>query len=124
MSNNLSSKHKEVFIFISTGRDYTETFIVAVLVNWSFIINFNFQSYHVQKSLSDDSSIYSFCWQKPFWPQNPNRDHLYRVHPIVEFLFDKFKSVYVPSKFVSIDEKLLLWKDQLIFKQHIPNKIR
>ena len=33
---------KEVFIFISTGRDYTETFIVAVLVNWCFIANFSF----------------------------------------------------------------------------------
>lgn len=52
---NLSNGHKEVFILVSTDRDYTEAFIVAILVNWSFITSFSFQSYHVQKLLSDDS---------------------------------------------------------------------
>ena len=61
-----------------------------------------------------DNSLYD--------PKDPNRDCLYKVHPIVEFLFNKFKSVYVPSKFISIDEELLLWKGRLIFKQYIPNK--
>ena len=61
-----------------------------------------------------DSSLYD--------PKDPNRDRLYKVRPIVEFLFNKFKSVFVPSKFISINEELLLWKGRLIFKQYIPNK--
>ena len=55
-------------------------------------------------------------------PKDPNRDRLYNVLSIVEFLVKKFKSVYVLSKFISIDEELLLWKGWLIFKQFIPNK--
>ena len=55
-------------------------------------------------------------------PKDPNRDRLYEVRPIVEFVVNKFKSAYVPSKFISIAEELLLWKGRLIFKQYIPNK--
>ena len=61
-----------------------------------------------------DNSLYD--------PKDPNRDRLYKVHPIVEFMVNKFKSVFVPSKFISIDEELSLWKGRLIFKQYIPNK--
>ena len=55
-------------------------------------------------------------------PKDPNRDRLYEVRPIVEFVVNKFKSAYVPSKFISIAEELLLWRGRLIFKQYIPNK--
>ena len=61
-----------------------------------------------------DSSLYDL--------KDPMRDCLYKVRPVVEFLVNKFKSVYVPSKFISIGEELLLWKGRLIFKQYIPNK--
>ena len=56
------------------------------------------------------------------YPRDSNRDRLYKVPPIVEYLVDKFKSVYIPSKYISIDEELLLWRGWLIFKQYIPNK--
>ena len=76
--------------------------------------------------------------QKPqlhlYWSQYPlfkaslfnevmsDHDRLYKVHAVIEYIVDRFKSVYVPDEFVCIDEELLLWKDRLSFKQYIPNK--
>ena len=53
-------------------------------------------------------------------PNEPNRDRLFKVRPIVENLVQKFKTAYMPSQNVSIDE--VLWKGRLQFKQYIPNK--
>ena len=55
-------------------------------------------------------------------PQDPNRDRLFKIHPVLDYLMDKFKSVYTPDKHIAIDEELLLWKERLGFKQYIPNK--
>ena len=41
---------------------------------------------------------------------------------IEEFLVDRFKTVYIPSENISIDEELLLYKGRLSFKQYIPSK--
>ena len=40
----------------------------------------------------------------------------YWVRAVIEYIVDRFKSVYVPNEFVCIDEELLLWKDRLSFK--------
>ena len=53
---------------------------------------------------------------------DPRRDRLYKVRPVVDHLQTVFQSVYKPDKFVAIDESLLLYKGQLIFKQYIPLK--
>ena len=53
---------------------------------------------------------------------SPDRDRLYKIRPMVKELQDRFQSVYTPDKFVAIDESLLLWKGQLVFKQFIPLK--
>ena len=55
-------------------------------------------------------------------PNDPNRDHLCKVRCLVEFLVNKFKTVYVPDQHISIDEELLLWKGNISFKQYIPTK--
>ena len=55
-------------------------------------------------------------------PNDPNRDRLYKVRHLVEFLVNKFKTVYIPDQHISIDEELLLWKGNLSFKQYIPMK--
>lgn len=55
-------------------------------------------------------------------PNDPNRDRLYKVRPLIDHLVSKFKSVYTPSRDISIDEELMLWKGRLHFKQYIPNK--
>lgn len=52
----------------------------------------------------------------------PDRDRLYKIRPLVAHLQDRFKNVYIPDKFVAIDESLLLWKGKLVFKQYIPLK--
>ena len=51
-----------------------------------------------------------------------NRDKLYKVRGVVEFLVDQFKNVYISTQHISIDEELLLWKGRLLFKQYIPSK--
>ena len=55
-------------------------------------------------------------------PNDPNCDRLYKVRPLIEYLVSKFKSVYIPSREILIDEELMLWKGRLQFKQYIPNK--
>ena len=55
-------------------------------------------------------------------PHNPNQDRLSKIRPVLDYLMDKFKSVYTPDKHIAIDEELLLWKGRLGFKQYIPNK--
>jgi len=53
---------------------------------------------------------------------DPNRDRLYKVRPVVQYLVSKFNSIYIPEEHISIDEELLLWKGKLLFKQYIPLK--
>ena len=53
---------------------------------------------------------------------DPNLDRLYKVRAVIEYIVDRFRSVYVPNEFVYIDEELLLWKGRLSFKQYISNK--
>ena len=53
---------------------------------------------------------------------DPNHDRLCKVRAVIEYIVDRFKSVYEPSEFVCIDEELLLWKGRLSFKQFVPNK--
>lgn len=53
---------------------------------------------------------------------SPNRDRLYKLRPAIDHFGNKFESVYTPEKEIAIDESLLLWKGQLVFKQYIPHK--
>ena len=53
---------------------------------------------------------------------DPHRNKLFKIRPVVEDLVQKFKTVYTPERNVAIDEELLLWKGRLGFKQYIPNK--
>ena len=53
---------------------------------------------------------------------DPNRDKLYKVRDIVEFLVDQFKNVWIPTQQISIDKEPLLWKGRLSLKQYIPSK--
>ena len=55
-------------------------------------------------------------------PNDPNQDRLFKVRPLVEHLVTKFKEPHTPSKNISVDEELVLWKGCLQFKQYIPNK--
>jgi hypothetical protein len=51
----------------------------------------------------------------------PNRK-LYKIQPIFKHLQNKFKTLYIPEKNISIDESLLGWKGRLGYVQYIPSK--
>jgi len=55
-------------------------------------------------------------------PNDPQRDRLYKIRPLLDYLVKRFQEVYYPSREISIDEQLLKFKGQLHFKQYIPNK--
>ena len=41
---------------------------------------------------------------------------------VLDFLLEKFRTLYVPEQNISIDESLLLWKGRLKWKRYIPLK--
>ena len=45
---------------------------------------------------------------------DPGRDKLFKVRDFIEFLVDRFKTVYISSENISIDEGLLLYKGRFI----------
>jgi len=49
-------------------------------------------------------------------------DRLRKIRPVVDHLRDVFSSSFLPSRYVSVDESLLLWKGRLGWKQYIPKK--
>lgn len=53
---------------------------------------------------------------------DPDRDRLFKVRPLLDELFEKFQTIYTPGSNVSVDESLLLWKGRLLFKQYLPLK--
>ena len=56
-------------------------------------------------------------------PRNDaNRDRLYKVRPLLNYLGQKFEEVYTPGKCIAVDESLMLWKGRLFFRQYIPLK--
>ena len=52
----------------------------------------------------------SFADNSNYDANDPGRDKLFKVRDIVEFLVDRFNTVYMPSENISIDEELLLYK--------------
>ena len=57
-----------------------------------------------------------------WYPTDENRDRLYKIRPVLDYLGDRFQANYTPMKNFSIDEQLLLHKGSLSFKMYIPNK--
>lgn len=53
---------------------------------------------------------------------DPNRDKLFKVRPMLDLLLPRFQSVYVPSKNISIDESMIPFKGRIGFRQFIATK--
>lgn len=53
---------------------------------------------------------------------DPTRDRLYKVRPVIDHMFEQFQTVYQPEKDIAVDESLLMWKGRLLFRQYIPMK--
>ncbi|XP_015111779.1 piggyBac transposable element-derived protein 4-like [Diachasma alloeum] len=47
---------------------------------------------------------------------------LFKIHPVIEHLQEKFRNSYLPDQKIAIDESLTLWKDRLSIKQFLPLK--
>ena len=57
-----------------------------------------------------------------FNANDPDRDRLHKVRPVVELIRKRFSQVYSPGKNMSVDESLVLYKGRLAFKQYIQTK--
>ncbi|CAH1995954.1 unnamed protein product [Acanthoscelides obtectus] len=57
-----------------------------------------------------------------FLDNDPHVRKLYKIKPIIDHLQNKFRSVYIPGKNISVDESLMGWKGRLSWKQYIPSK--
>ncbi|XP_018367242.1 PREDICTED: piggyBac transposable element-derived protein 4-like, partial [Trachymyrmex cornetzi] len=57
-----------------------------------------------------------------FSPETDSQDKLYKIRPVVEYLKDRFQSIYRPAENISIDESLMKWQGRLSFKQFNRNK--
>lgn len=54
--------------------------------------------------------------------QDPHRDRLFKLRPLIDHLFEHFQLAYTPGPSVAVDETLLLWKGRLHFRQYLPLK--
>ncbi|KAL3203215.1 hypothetical protein MRX96_042007 [Rhipicephalus microplus] len=48
--------------------------------------------------------------------------HLRKIWPVYQALLEKYRTLYVPERDVSVDESLLLFKGRLSWKQYMPLK--
>lgn len=51
-----------------------------------------------------------------------NRTKLTKIQPVLDYLNDKFSTMYMPSQEIAIDESLLKWHGRLSFAQKIATK--
>lgn len=49
-------------------------------------------------------------------------DRLYKIRELIDYFNNKMASVYYPSRELSIDESMVLWRGRLTFRQYIKNK--
>ena len=53
---------------------------------------------------------------------DPDRDRLHIVRPVIDLLNERCKNVYFPGENLSVDESLILFKGRLKFRQYIKTK--
>jgi len=53
---------------------------------------------------------------------DPNRDRLYKIRPVIDFIKSRCRDVYYPSTELCVDESLVLFKGRLSFRQFIKTK--
>ena len=62
-----------------------------------------------------------------FWHFDNNEDavegdRLHKIRQLCDAILSRFQDVYHPSKELSIDESMVLWRGRLVFRQYIPGK--
>ena len=53
---------------------------------------------------------------------SPDYDKLYKIRPLLDLVISAVKSVYIPEKYISIDESIIGFKGRLSFVQYMPKK--
>ncbi|XP_023235633.1 piggyBac transposable element-derived protein 4-like [Centruroides sculpturatus] len=87
------------------------------------------QSYYCRKPLLNTPIFYETMTKDRFIllfkflhfsSSNDKTDKLYKIRDLLNLYRNSFKSVYAPSKRISIDESLLLWKGRLGWRIYVP----
>lgn len=56
-------------------------------------------------------------------PTSPEpNDRLFKVRSVLDYFNNKMRCIYYPSKELSIDEAMVLWRGRLVFRQYIKGK--
>jgi len=50
------------------------------------------------------------------------RNRLHKIQPIVNYFNSRMNEIFEPTKNLSLDESMVLWRGRLIFRQYIKNK--
>ncbi|VVC28111.1 PiggyBac transposable element-derived protein [Cinara cedri] len=50
------------------------------------------------------------------------RNRLHKIQPIINYFNSRMNEVFEPTKNLSLDESMVLWRGRLIFRQYIKNK--
>ncbi|XP_029635014.1 uncharacterized protein LOC115210552 [Octopus sinensis] len=51
-----------------------------------------------------------------------NYDPLYKVRPVINLLVNNYKTIYLPGKYLSVDEAMIGYKGRVHFWQYMPAK--
>ncbi|XP_065674004.1 piggyBac transposable element-derived protein 4-like [Hydra vulgaris] len=131
--NNIIKDKSRIQKWIPLGRNDIRLYIAFILyrgILWKpthamyFSTNPLFDTPIIRKVLSFDR----FCLIEKFLHFVDNSSlpiHFCKkakIKPIYDYLVNKFKTLYIPNKNISIDELQLLWKGHLSWKQYIPSK--
>lgn len=49
-------------------------------------------------------------------------DRLFKIRSLINYFSTKIDNIYCPNKELSLDESMVLWRGQLIFRLYIQNK--
>ena len=51
-----------------------------------------------------------------------NHDKIYKIRPLLGMIVERFKSVYTPTEYLSVDESIISYKGRLSWIQDMPKK--
>lgn len=52
----------------------------------------------------------------------PQNDRSYKIRPIIDYFNNKMRDIYYPSRELTLDEEMILWRGRLVFRQYIKGK--
>jgi len=101
-------KKPSLALYWSTDLLFQTPLFSAVMPRNSFLLLLNF--FHINNNKNATSR------------DDPHRDRLFKIRPLLDELFEKFQTTYTPGPSNAVDESQLLWKGRVVFKQYLPLK--